>query len=236
VSVTIQDHARMMPPAGRPRGGRALRVLGITLAIVVGVPLVVALLLVGLAGWETVTWRPLDAGVSPAAAGDAGQLSKDAKKLDDKLAALIPKGPYIVVNTVDNRLYLRDGDTLLRESVCSTGSYMSLEGPAGQKWFFSTPRGRFSVKSKQEDPVWIKPDWAFVEDGDPIPSRTAKERYEPGVLGLYALGFGNGYFIHGTLYTRLLGKNVTHGCVRLPDEDLEVVFKTAKVGTPIFIY
>jgi len=147
-----------------------------------------------------------------------------------------PHGPWIVVNTVENRLYLRDSDTLLRTSVCSTGSFEKLSGPKGQHWFFMTPRGRFAVKTKQEDPVWIKPDWAFVEDGDPIPSKTAKERYEPGVLGLYALGFGNGYFIHGTLYTRTLGESVTHGCVRLPDDDLEAVFKTAKIGTPIFIY
>jgi len=225
-----------MPAAPRPRGRRVLRAVGLTIAWFSGSVIAIALLLLGLAGWETVTWKPLEAGADPAPAGDAVQLSKEARKLDDRLAALIPKGPYIVVNTVDNRLYVRDGDQVLRESVCSTGSFRSLDGPEGQKWYFQTPRGRFSVKSKQEDPVWIKPDWAFIEDGDPIPSRTAKERYEPGVLGLYALGFGNGYFIHGTLYTRLLGRNVTHGCVRLPDEDLEVVFKTAKIGTPIFIY
>jgi len=44
---------------------------------------------------------------------------------------------------------------------------------------------------------------------------------EAGVLGDYALGFGQGYFIHGTLYTRLLGRNVTHGCIRVADKDLE---------------
>jgi L,D-transpeptidase ErfK/SrfK len=56
------------------------------------------------------------------------------------------------------------------------------------------------------------------------------------VLGEYALGFGKGYFIHGTLYTRLLGKNVTHGCIRLNDDDLKSVYQLARVGTPIMIF
>ena len=49
----------------------------------------------------------------------------------------------------------------------------------------------------------------------PAVPTNAADRVEQGVLGEYALGFGKGYFIHGTLYTRLLGKNVTHGCIRL---------------------
>ncbi len=62
------------------------------------------------------------------------------------------------------------------------------------------------------------------------------DRIEAGMLGDYALGFGKGFFIHGTLYTRLLGRNVTHGCVRVGDDDLKAVFRAVSVGTKIFIY
>ena len=93
----------------------------------------------------------------------------------------------------------------------------------------------FTVQSKLINPVWVKPDWAFIEEGLAVP-RSQADRIEPGVLGEYALGFGKGYFIHGTLYTRLLGKNVTHGCIRLNDEDLKSVYQLAKVGTPIMIF
>ena len=55
-------------------------------------------------------------------------------------------------------------------------------------------------------------------------------------MGDYALGIGRGYFLHGTLYKRLLGRNVSHGCVRLGDEDLEFLFKTATLGTKVIIY
>ena len=93
----------------------------------------------------------------------------------------------------------------------------------------------FSSSPKLTNPTWIKPDWAFVEEGLAVPQNAA-DRAEQGVLGEYALGFGKGYFIHGTLYTRLLGKNVTHGCIRLNDSDLKGVYKLARVGTPIMIF
>ncbi|MCX5914317.1 MAG: L,D-transpeptidase, partial [Deltaproteobacteria bacterium] len=60
-------------------------------------------------------------------------------------------------------------------------------------------------------------------------------RVEPGMLGDYALGFGDGYFIHGTLYTRLLGKNITHGCIRVGDRDLKTLYQSAPLGTKVFI-
>jgi lipoprotein-anchoring transpeptidase ErfK/SrfK len=59
---------------------------------------------------------------------------------------------------------------------------------------------------------------------------------ESGVLGDYALGFGEGFFIHGTLYTRLLGRSVTHGCVRVGDDDLKAIYEAASIGTKIFIF
>jgi L,D-transpeptidase YbiS len=101
---------------------------------------------------------------------------------------------------------------------------------------FSTPRGVFHVLGKHHAPVWRKPDWAFVEEGLPIPHPYAAERYETGVLGEYGIDFGNGYLIHGTLYQRQLGLPVTHGCIRLSDEDLRIVFRNLQLGSKIFIY
>jgi len=153
-----------------------------------------------------------------------------------KLEAIMPKGVYIVVDTGQNRLFLKKGQETLREAVISTGSGNYLEDPSGKRqWVFDTPRGEYYVKSKIENPYWVKPDWAFIEEGEPIPKKQ-DERVESGVLGDYALGFGEGYFIHGTLYTRLLGRNVTHGCVRVGDEDLKAVFKAVSIGTKIFIF
>ena len=152
------------------------------------------------------------------------------------LAALHPRGIYILIDTGRSTLSLRDRKRVISQAVASSGSGSMLVEPNGmRKWVFDTPRGEFKVESKTRNPVWRKPDWAFIEEGKPIP-KNATDRLEEGVLGDYALGFGSGYFIHGTLYTRLLGKNVTHGCVRLGDEDLKAVYKAADVGTKVYIY
>ncbi|MFY9269972.1 MAG: L,D-transpeptidase [Candidatus Manganitrophaceae bacterium] len=163
-------------------------------------------------------------------------LSQENERLREAIQRFSPKGVYAVVDTARNRLWLKNGEKVVYEAIVSTGSGTYLADPKNpvRKWVFETPRGEFSVKSKVRNPVWIKPDWAFIEEGEPIPA-DQRERVEAGVLGEYALAFGNGYFIHGTLYTRLLGQNVTHGCIRMADRDLEVVYKTLPIGARIYI-
>jgi L,D-transpeptidase YbiS len=157
-------------------------------------------------------------------------------RLRSKIAAFAPKGTYLVIDTAGNRVFLRKGEETIREMVASCGSGNVLEDPVGgRKWVFDTPRGEFKVQSKIAKPIWIKPDWAFLEEGEPIPTNPAK-RAERGVMGDYAIGIGRGYFIHGTLYTRLLGRNVSHGCVRLGDKDLKDLYDTTAMGTRVIIF
>jgi len=156
--------------------------------------------------------------------------------LQRKMQALPPKGIHIVIDSGRNILYLKKGTETILQAVVSCGSGSILEEPGGKrKWIFDTPRGEFYVKSKITDPTWVKPDWAFIEEGKDVPKKQ-QDRLEEGVLGDFALGFGDGYFIHGTLYTRLLGRSVTHGCVRVGDKDLKAVYKAASVGTKVYIY
>jgi L,D-transpeptidase YbiS len=156
--------------------------------------------------------------------------------LKKKLQVLGPRGLYIVIDTADNVLYLKEGIKTSLKATVSAGSGSLLVEPSGtRRWIFDTPRGEFTVESKFVKPAWVKPDWAFIEEGKPIP-KNPKDRVELGMLGEYALGFGDGYFIHGTLYTRLLGKNITHGCVRVGDEDLKIVYRTATLGTKVLIF
>lgn len=159
------------------------------------------------------------------------------RSLAKQLSQLMPAQPYIVVDTARNHLYIKRRDRIMLDAIASTGSGTILDKPGEAKgqWIFDTPRGEFTVQSKLVNPVWVKPDWAFIEEGLAIP-RSTGDRIESGVLGEYALGFGKGYFIHGTLYPRLLGKNVTHGCIRLNDDDLKSVYRLARVGTPIIIF
>jgi L,D-transpeptidase YbiS len=163
-------------------------------------------------------------------------LNKQIQELRKEYDLLKPKSPYLVVNTSDNRFALKQGGQLLHQGKCSTGSYILLTANENRQWLFKTPRGMFKVTVKLKNPVWYKPDWAYLEEGLSIPSRQSPQRYQEGVLGEFALAFGKGYLIHGTLYKRMLGLPVTHGCVRLDDDDMRQVFGKLTHGSRIFIY
>jgi L,D-transpeptidase ErfK/SrfK len=176
-------------------------------------------------------------GADPSASSRLHVLRARRLALQRKLSREAPTETYLVVDTARNRLFVRRGGQVLLEAIASTGSGTMLDNPGrpGTQWVFDTPRGQFTIQSKLVNPVWVKPDWAFLEEGQAVPVNPL-ERLEPGTLGNYALGFGQGYFIHGTLYPRLLGQNVTHGCIRLNDEDLRAVFKLTDISTPVLIF
>ena len=165
----------------------------------------------------------------------AAKLDKETNMLQAKFEKLTPKTPYIIINTTQNEYRLFNKRAEVRRGFCSTGSYTKLYNEK-KTCVFKTPRGVRHVISKVTNPVWIKPDWAFVEEGIPIPPKGHPSRYESGTLGDYALSIGDGYLIHGTLYQRFLGQAVTHGCVRMGDEDLEAVYKTLQSGSKVYIY
>ncbi len=171
-----------------------------------------------------------------ASGGGLEERERENRRLLAELSRRAPRRNYIVIDRANNRLYLRRGEKTLLEAVCSTGSGAMLQDSKGERqWVFDTPGGMFRVLQKKEDPVWRKPDWAFVEEGLPLPSDPG-ERIDYDAMGEYALAFGDGYFIHGTLYERLLGRSVTHGCIRLGSEDLRKVYRQSEVGTPIYIF
>jgi hypothetical protein len=164
-------------------------------------------------------------------------LSRDIQRLARKYNSYTSGQSYVVINTTKNRFWLYRNKELVREGFCSSGSYTMLKSAAGdRKWVFKTPKGKYRIQGKTTHPVWRRPDWSFVEEGLPIPSATDPSRYEYGVLGDYAMAIGDGYLIHGTIYKRFLGMPVTHGCVRLNDEDLEAIFNTLSVGSKVYIF
>jgi len=237
--------AREQPASGGggTRFGRARGAVGRWLRrpLVSGAIAAFLLLLLALAGtgWDfqavpAAAAAPVD-GARPASR-DAARLVAEKLKLEATLARKVPRGTWIVIDQTHNRIRLMRGDEPVLEAPCSAGSGMVLkEGTNGRVWVFDTPRGRFEVLSRMENPVWRKPDWAFVEEGEAIPKNPA-DRLEYGSLGEYALYFGNGFMIHGTLYERLLGRPVSHGCIRVGREPLREIYKQSPIGTPIYIY
>lgn len=69
-----------------------------------------------------------------------------------------------------------------------------------------------------------------------IPPAGTKHRSIQGELGHYRLKLGDGYQLHGTPYASSIGTAVTHGCVRLSDDDIEWLFQNVPVGTKVYLY
>jgi L,D-transpeptidase catalytic domain len=174
---------------------------------------------------------------NPAYKKQINLMSRDIERLSRKYNSYTSGQSYIVINTTDNRFSLYKNKKLIREGFCSTGSLTMLKTEKGDKfWVFKTPKGKRSVNGKITNPSWNRPDWSFIEEGLPVPPKNSPSRYESGVLGDYAMSIGDGYLIHGTIYKRFLGMPVTHGCVRLNDEDLEVVYNTLNIGSKVYIF
>jgi hypothetical protein len=77
----------------------------------------------------------------------------------------------------------------------------------------------------------------IVVDGQLVvpPLGTSQRRYE-GVLGTHRLNIGNGYALHGTNRPETIGQAVSHGCVRLRNEDIAKLYDMVTTGTPVYIY
>jgi lipoprotein-anchoring transpeptidase ErfK/SrfK len=69
-----------------------------------------------------------------------------------------------------------------------------------------------------------------------IPPNGTKHRVIQGELGHFRLDMGDGYMLHGTPYQKSIGAAVTHGCVRMHDEDIEWLYENVPVGTKVYIY
>jgi len=165
------------------------------------------------------------------------ELRRSVDRLAATLAQQAPRGRYIVIDRRNNRLWVRTADQVVHEAVVSTGSGTILRESGGKQrsWTFDTPIGRLAVLSMRRNPVWVKPDWAFLEEGE-APPKSVSDRIEKGTLGEWALDLGDGYMIHGTLYERLLGRGITHGCIRVGRDDLREIARLARPGMPVFIY
>jgi lipoprotein-anchoring transpeptidase ErfK/SrfK len=69
-----------------------------------------------------------------------------------------------------------------------------------------------------------------------IPPYGTNQRKYMGTLGSNRLYLGDGYGIHGTDDPGSIGSATSHGCVRVRNEDAELLFRLVPVGTPVYIY
>ncbi|MDR0788119.1 MAG: L,D-transpeptidase [Gemmatimonadota bacterium] len=140
----------------------------------------------------------------------------------------------VVINLDENRLYFKQGDEILWSAPVGTGTGMRVITD-DDDWRFNTPTGHFQVQFKERDPVWIAPDWYFVENNLPVPSPNHPSRYMKGTLGVAAIYISPDVAIHGTNRPDLIGQRVSHGCIRLENRYALRLYHNVQVGTEVVI-
>lgn len=118
----------------------------------------------------------------------------------------------ILVSKSQNILFLKSDEEVFKTYIVSTGKNNC------------SPVGTFKIINKLPNPTWFKA-------GAIVPAESADN-----VLGTRWMGFDlAGYGIHGTTEPKELGKQVTQGCVRLNNSDVEELYSIIPVGTEVTI-
>lgn len=123
----------------------------------------------------------------------------------------------LVVKLGQRRVFVYQGDEL-------KGNFPVAVGRAG----WETPKGNFKVLNMEKNPAWKNP-WT----GDVIKAG----RDNP--MGERAIDFWTDGRVfaafHGTTNESLVGQAVSHGCIRMRNADIRIMYDMVSMGTPVII-
>ncbi|MEN6313107.1 MAG: L,D-transpeptidase family protein [Clostridiaceae bacterium] len=136
------------------------------------------------------------------------QLSTGNSPVADVVAAPPPAGKWLVINKSNRILTLYENSSILRKYPVAIGNPPSL-----------TPNGKFTIVSKVINPAWGGGGYAKPVKGG-IPANPLGYRW----LGL-SYKTGDELGIHGNNSPYSIGKNISHGCIRMINSDVEQLFE-----------
>lgn len=131
----------------------------------------------------------------------------------------------IVINSAEMRLYYYPK---------GTNTVIVLPIGIGQLGTDTPVNWTTKVERKKAGPTWTptaKMHAEYAAAGNPLPAVVPAGPDNP--MGLYALYIGRLYAIHGTNANFGVGLRVSHGCVRLRNEDIKFLFENVPVGTRV---
>ncbi|RKY33662.1 MAG: hypothetical protein DRP68_01540 [Candidatus Omnitrophota bacterium] len=118
----------------------------------------------------------------------------------------------LVIDKSQNCLFLKRNNEVIKTYIVATGKDNS------------TPTGKFKIVNKIKNPTWFK-------TGAVIPPDSPQN-----ILGSRWLGLDiKGYGIHGTKEPDNLGKQITLGCIRMANQDVEELYDILPLGTEVII-
>lgn len=141
----------------------------------------------------------------------ANELTSDL--IRPKQTLKVPTSNFrVVVDKSQNQLLLTADDQFFKTYPVATGAENS------------TPVGTFTIVNKVPNPVWYR-------QGAVVPPDSPKN-----ILGTRWMGLSQeGYGIHGSVDPEGIGQQVTAGCVRMHNTDVEELFAIVPTGTEVTI-
>ena len=171
---------------------------------------------------EPATLTPASAAYTPSSQGDMSNYPIDPRYLRQEVMYPTAEKPgTIVIDTPNKFLYLvEDGGRALRYGIGV--------GRPGFTW-----AGEKTISAKREWPDWYPP-------ADMLQRRPDLPRYMPGgidnPLGARAMYLGSTlYRIHGSNEPWTIGTNVSSGCIRMRNADVEDLYDRVKIGTKVVV-
>jgi lipoprotein-anchoring transpeptidase ErfK/SrfK/methionine-rich copper-binding protein CopC len=135
------------------------------------------------------------------------------------MEALVGLLGSIIIDRSERKLYLYDGDTLVKTYRVAVGQPQ-----------YPTPTGSYRIINKTRNPTWTPPPSPWADGLEPVPpgpDNPLGTRW----MGLSAPHVG----IHGTYASSSIGTAASHGCIRMHVRDAEDLFDRVYVGTPVKI-
>jgi L,D-transpeptidase ErfK/SrfK len=116
----------------------------------------------------------------------------------------------IIVSIPDRKLAVMEADRVVKIYPTAVGAPVS-----------PSPEGSFTIVNHIADPTWYT-------KGRVVPPGKANP------LGTRWLGLSvKGYGIHGTNVPTSIGRNASHGCIRMRNHDVEELFEIVAVGDAV---
>ncbi|XOZ32594.1 L,D-transpeptidase family protein [Halomonadaceae bacterium KBTZ08] len=193
---------------------------------------------VGAAEWTTAAYEDTFAGIGERRGFGFLEMVRANPEIDPWLPGegtrirlpsrrLLPSRPHedIVINLAEFRLYhFRDGEVATYPVGIGNASTPS-------------PLTNTRVQMRLESPAWYPPEsirQEAAEKGKTLPAEIPPGPSNP--LGPYALQLEeDGYLIHGTNKRFGVGQRVSHGCIRMFNDDIEQLFWATPKGSGVRI-
>lgn len=177
------------------------------------------LLCFGAAGLLFLAWR-LETAATPSptkTAEGSGRIMLASKAARERVSSTKAKNFQLVVKLSERRVYLYSDGKL-------KAKYAIAVGQPG----WETPTGNFKVLHMRRRPVWRQPITGEIIAAGP--DNPLGDRW----IGFWSNGRHQIGF-HGTNTEQLVGKPVSHGCLRMRNQDIREMYEQVSEGTPVIV-